>query len=243
MEILERLKTENIAVSLTLSSSAADAETISMLGRLNVRAVFVDISSLNELRDFLKDIERIRSSALSIGVSFDLDRNNYKDIPEILSLCSDNKIAHLVFPMQRLINNKDCFFMNKGEREELAMSLKTTKHQNIKFIIHDPFLWKVFNPEDKYPEGGCQGANSMLYISADNNVYPCPSMPVKLGNLNETNLKDIILSAKKKELRVVLNVIPDECLDCAEKEECTGGCRGRAYVLRDSLKKSDPACK
>lgn len=243
LEILERLKTENIAVSLTMPFSAVDAETIAKLDGLNVRAVFVDISSLNELRDFLKSIELIRTTTLPVGVSFGLDRNNYKDIPEILSLCSENKIAHLVFPMQRLINNKDCFFIAKNERAELAMSLKTTKYQNVKLLIHDPFLWKVFNPEEQYPEGGCQGANSMLYISADNNVYPCPSLPVNLGNLLKTKLKDIILSAEKKELRVALNSMPEECLNCGEKEHCVGGCRGRAYVLNDSLRKADPACK
>jgi GeoRSP system SPASM domain protein len=243
IEILERLKTENIAISLTVTSSALDAKTISMLGGLKVRAVFADVSSLNDLRDFLKGKEQIKDLAVPVGISFNLDRNNYKDIPDILFLCSENKIDHLVFPMQRLIDDKDCFYMAENEREGLASRLKTIDLRNIKLIIHDPFLWKVFNPEERYPEGGCQGANSMLYISADNNVYPCPSMPVNLGTLLETSLREIILSAKKKELRVALNAVPEECLDCEEKEHCVGGCRGRAYVLKKSLKKADPACK
>jgi GeoRSP system SPASM domain protein len=83
----------------------------------------------------------------------------------------------------------------------------------------------------------------MAYISSDGNVYPCPSMPLALGNLRETPLKSILSSAYKKELIKSLFEPPEECLGCGELYQCAGGCRGRVYALADTLDRRDPACK
>jgi GeoRSP system SPASM domain protein len=82
----------------------------------------------------------------------------------------------------------------------------------------------------------------MLYISPSYKVYPCPAMPIELGDLHETSLREIILSGKKKQLRNSLLSPPGECAVCDRAGNCLGGCRGRAYVMTGSLDRSDPAC-
>lgn len=242
LRILERLRDENIAVSLTIPNSSLNTPTIELLIDLNVKTLFVEVSSLNELiaslcLPFIKGV-----SADFLGISFNVNRDNYHEIPDVLSYCIDNKITCLAFPMQRLISEMDCFYINKKDREELALRVKKINHENIKLIIHDPFLWRVFYPSIDFPGGGCQAANSMVYISPDGAVYPCPSMLVKLGDLKTQNLKEIILSPLKKELRKSLGIPPDECIGCKELKQCMGGCRGRAYVVNGSVNRSDPAC-
>jgi len=324
IKILERLRNENMAVSLTISGPAFDSSSAEILNDLNVKTLFIEASSLDELITSLYppfksplppfievippppplekggwgDLKGVRGNFF--GISFNVNSNNYKEIPDVLSFCIKNEIKYLVFPMQRLIselphgklrgirtkqlsedlsfrlvrnlseeglptsgndsnkqqyvqsdaehrgilsiNGSDCFYINKKEREELARKLNKINHENIKLIIHDPFLWRVFYPSINFPGGGCQAANSMIYISPDGIIYPCPSMPVKLGDLKTQKLKEIILSPRKKELRKNLCIPPEECIDCNEQKQCMGGCRGRAYVLKGSLGYKDPAC-
>lgn len=253
IKVLERLKNENIAVSLTIPNSSLNTPTIELLIDLNVKTLFVEASSLEEIKSIHGKIKQDNiiplnpSSAKSgrvdfLGISFNVNRNNFHEIPDVLSCCIEKKIKHLAFPMQRLINESECFYINKKEREELALRVNKIDHENIKLIIHDPFLWRVFYPSIDFPGGGCQAANSMIYISPDGEVYPCPMMPVKLGDLKTQKLKEIILSPQKKELRKSLGIPPDECTDCKELKQCMGGCRGRAYVLKGSLSYKDPAC-
>jgi GeoRSP system SPASM domain protein len=83
----------------------------------------------------------------------------------------------------------------------------------------------------------------MLYISPGFDVYPCPMLPVKLGNILDRPLKEIIRSDEKKGLRRDILKRPSVCVSCGETDACKGGCRGRAYVMTGSLEQPDPACK
>jgi GeoRSP system SPASM domain protein len=82
----------------------------------------------------------------------------------------------------------------------------------------------------------------MLYISPEYKVYPCPAMSIELGDLHETTLREIILSARKKDLRRSLINPPAECAPCDQVNKCLGGCRGRAFASAGSLDRRDPAC-
>lgn len=242
MEILEKLRNKKITVSLAISNSALDNEAIALFSGLNVRALFSEVNSLHELQLSIGKIKSSPKASMSLGISYVVGRKNYQDLPEVLTLCLNNEIEYLVLPMQRLIKSADCFYVNKNEREELSARLNKINHEGMKLIIHDPFLWRAFYPSAQFPAGGCQAANSMIYISPEGAVYPCPSMPVKLGDLNGSTLKQLLLSDFKKEIRQKLLTPPAGCLSCKELNHCMGGCRGRTYVLKGSLMESDPAC-
>lgn len=240
--ILEKLRDKKIAVSLTISNSALDNAAIALFSDLNVRALFIGVNSLHELQLSIGKIRSSPEASMSLGISYAVGRENYQDLPEVLTFCLDNEIEYLVLPMQRLIKAEECFYVNKNEREELSARLNKINHEGMKLIIHDPFLWRAFYQSAQFPAGGCQAANSMIYISPEGAVYPCPSMPVKLGDLNGSTLKQLLLAGFKKEIRQKLLTPPAGCLSCKELNHCMGGCRGRAYVLKGSLMESDPAC-
>ena len=251
IEILERLSGENVTVSLTISGELLNPSTVSLLRRFNVRAVFFGVSSLEEVAatiDKMREYDRTVSDGASWrighrwGISFNVCKTNYRKLPEAVSVCVRNRVPRFVVPMQRLVGNRECIYVSEEERQELALKVSGVEWENGAIAIHDPFLWRVFYPGVQFPEGGCQGANSMFYISPEGDVYPCPSLPVKLGSLQDSSLKDIMLSPQKKELRERLLRPPAECLDCNEVDRCAGGCRGRAYVSSGSLNVHDPAC-
>lgn len=254
IRILERLRDENIAVSLTVSRKCLAPSLIDLLSGFNIRALSLEVSSLDGLTSAAEKIGECRkiSSVPSIsrekrkdfsGISFLVDRENFKDLPEAVSICREKGITRFVLPMQRLFKASDCFSTDTHERQKLGERISRENLQEMKLTIHDPFLWKVFYPSVEFPEGGCQAANSMIYISSEGDVYPCPSLPLKFGNLSKNTLKEMMASSQKRKLRALLSVPPEGCYDCAEVNQCVGGCRGRTYVLADSLGVPDPSCR
>lgn len=243
LDILNLLKGKNIAVSLTISDSAASPSLFAGLTDLPVKTLLVDASSLGRVRALVDKIRQYENAGLFSGVSFNIGKDNFREIPDLVSFCINSGIRELVFPIQRLAAGNDYFCINKDERKKLSLKLSGLDCQKTRITIHDPFLWQVFYPGADYHEGGCQAANSMLYISPDYRVYPCPAMAIELGSLHKTTLKEIILSERKKELRRSILSLPEECSGCGEADKCLAGCRGRALAAFGTLNRLDPACK
>jgi GeoRSP system SPASM domain protein len=243
LEILEKLKNGPVAVSLTVSRSVITPSMLTRLSDLKVKELLIDAFTDDDFRFIAEILRNHKNSSMTIGASFQVEEDNYRDIPGLVSFCLENDITRIVFPMQRLSSKDRCFYIGRQEGKVLTEKLNQIKIDKLKLTIHDPFLWRIFYPEVAFPGAGCQAGNSMAYISPEGNVCPCPSMPIVLGNLNETPLKTILSSAFKKELVKSLRKPPEECLGCGEIEHCAGGCRGRTNVLKGSMELHDPACR
>jgi GeoRSP system SPASM domain protein len=240
--ILDTLKNAPIALSIVAPISALDHAAIRSIQRSSVKAMFAQANSMSDLDKIALISKQAQGNPL-VGIAFPVSTGNFRDLPAALSFCVEQKITHLLLPMQRLRSDEKCFSFSRKEREELTEQLnRIDKPASLKITIHDPFLWRAFFPTVEFPSGGCQAANTMLYISPAADVHPCPIMPIKMGNLLTTSLKDIIFSDRKKEVRQDVLSVPKECERCGELGQCKGGCRGRAYRMTNSLHEADPAC-
>ncbi|MDA8098713.1 MAG: SPASM domain-containing protein [Nitrospiraceae bacterium] len=232
---------KNIALALTVAGEALSARVLERASAGAVRTVLANVTSLEAMRRIAD--QGLFSAARRPGISFDITSGNYREIPEVVSFCLEHAVTDLVFPIQRLSGKEAPFCFTDKERSELAPRLSALAYRSLKLTIHDPFLWPLFYPEKDYHEGGCQAANSMLFIAPDLAVTPCPAMPMILGNLGDTSLREIVLSDAKKELRRILQEPPDACSACKHARVCLGGCRGRALAATRSLIERDPACR
>ncbi len=242
LRILEQFSSENISVSLTIPQSTAGTQDIKNVIARKARSVLIRTSSCDDLWSIVDRRDAIGNS-LSLGVSFEVDRTNYIHLPRLLYFCSQNRIAPVALPMQRLTGEQMCFSLSREERNALSAELSAwEKPEWMKLIVHDPFLWRVIFPSTSFPDGRCQAANTMLYISPEFDVYPCPSLPIKIGSLMSSSLRDIISSLDKQSVRSQILAIPDGCRQCPGLSTCNGGCRGRAFFLKCSLTEPDPGC-
>ncbi|MSN24649.1 MAG: GeoRSP system SPASM domain protein [Geobacter sp.] len=240
--ILEQLQKSGIAVFLSVPAKTVENASLSFLPNIAVKELLLSTEHLNELTPAFSTVKSIPGTA--VGVSFSVTRNNWKQLPELVELCRSSGVQRLVLPMQRLYNNETPFFISVDEQQELTNSLsKKGGIKDLNLTIHDPFLWRAFNPGIPFPQAGCQAANTMIAIAPDGGVYPCPTLPVRLGTIGENSLREIILSSAKKDLRRKLLSPPEDCLDCTDVSICRGGCRGRVLVLEGSLDGIDAACK
>ncbi|HEX5772863.1 MAG TPA: GeoRSP system SPASM domain protein [Geomobilimonas sp.] len=234
--VLEQLKGMPVAVSLTMTSGAFSLLDGNADEGLGVKEILLAVDSLDELVSL--------TGRSSLGVSWTVTRDTWRALPDVVATCRARGFRRLVLPMQRLYSGEAPFFLSRDEQEELERELSAVGGtEGINFTIHDPFLWRPFNPGVPFPQGGCQAANTMIAISPDGGVYPCPSLPVRLGEIGAMSLREIIASPEKKEFRRRLLLDPEECRHCRELAECRGGCRGRAYVMHGTLDGMDEACR
>ncbi|ARM76892.1 radical SAM/SPASM domain-containing protein [Acidianus manzaensis] len=85
--------------------------------------------------------------------------------------------------------------------------------------------------------GGC--GRKMISIYPNGDVYPCQFIDfVKLGNVKEKKLKDILVNIPDFFIHTDKYV---EC-DCKYKQYCKGGDRARAYYWNQNMYGDDPLC-
>jgi GeoRSP system SPASM domain protein len=236
--VLESFKGSGIAVSFTICGDCPERGELGRLHSLGLKEILIDVQSVEEVRGALPFMPA------GTGISFRVTAGNWEELPTLLSLCKGSAIRRLVLPMQRLYTGEPPYAISREEQRELAASLAYVgAGEGLEMTIHDPFLWRSFNPGIQFPQGGCQAANTMMAIAPNGGVYPCPALPVDLGRIGENTLKEIIASTKKKEFRSGLLQFPTECRGCSELDECRGGCRGRSCAQYGTIDRTDPACE
>ncbi|HZV82332.1 MAG TPA: GeoRSP system SPASM domain protein [Geobacteraceae bacterium] len=236
--ILEQCRIARLAVTLTVSPAALSENIRHRLAATPPKELLIEVTSMEQLPP------GTTLPAEVDGISFPVTGSNWPQIPDLFRFASDSDCRRLVLPMQRLYTGEKAFYLSRAELETLTVELALIpRNPDMRITVHDPFLWRGIFPHAPFPEGRCQAANTMLSIDQSGVVYPCPTMPVPLGDLNRTSLRDIATGGAKKELRAKLLSLPAECGGCNDAETCKGGCRGRGEQLADSWEGIDPACR
>jgi GeoRSP system SPASM domain protein len=236
--VLEKFSGSFIAVTLTIPPAAIPEEGWGRLHSTALREILLDVDSVDSLP------AGVGALLPKTGISFRVTAANWNELPTLVTYCREERVSRLVLPMQRLYAGEAPFFIAPEEQRELADSLAFVGGvEGMEITIHDPFLWRAFNPGVPFPQGGCQAANTMMAIAPDGVVYPCPALPVPLGRIGDSSLKEIVASRGKREFRRGLLEYPSQCRGCPEIDVCKGGCRGRGHVIHGSLDGIDPACK
>ncbi len=117
-----------------------------------------------------------------------------------------------------------------------------------KLVVHDYMLWKALRERfpaavgDRVDFAGCQAGSSLVHVDWDGNVYPCDSLPIRLGNLLETPFERIWRSPAREKVFAAIKATPGACERCGAYGGCHGGCRGLAYLSAESFDARDPSC-
>jgi GeoRSP system SPASM domain protein len=235
--VLDRLKSEQIKINITVGKDL-HAQSIEALGGLQV---FIEFDSFEKFQFSLDEILDRINQGYTIGVSFSINKTNFSELPAFIASCIENSINNIRFPIQRA-DDKEIFCPDPEDSRRLSGELNKLDMGSLDLSIHDPFLWKLIHDKDNPNEDGCNGAKTMMYISGDLDVTPCPIMPYSMGNLSGASLKKICSSEERRQVRMELSKLPQECVSCDSAGKCRGGCRGRTYVLFNKFSRKDPAC-
>ncbi|MBI5657833.1 MAG: SPASM domain-containing protein [Geobacter sp.] len=226
---------------LSLTVSAAALQQALVLPEMEkVQKLLVDCAHAGEVE--VAGIALLARSDKPGGISFRVSRGNLADLPTVAAWCERHRVE-LVLPMERLVTGEESLCLDRQEQAELSGRLAAAcSLEALSVTIHDPFLWRIFHPRVPFPDGVCQAANTMLYVDPLGDVYPCPTMPVRLGSLLKQSWHEIVASGDKQEVRRRILALPAACSGCGRQADCRGGCRGRGYAGCKEWDDADPGC-
>ncbi len=219
IRILKRLRSERIKINLTVKNTALDQFNPDTIKDTELTKLYIEFGLLEDLQSSLAEISRLIARGLPFGLSFYLNEKNFKDLPAVISFCIDNSINELKFPIQR-VDEGGIFYPDPETASRVSKEIRKIPLDCLKLTIHDPFMWQLIYLKDNPNEGGCNGAKTMIYISRNFNVTPCPILPVSMGNIRFMSFKDIFSSEKRRGIREGLSSPPKECGSCPVISKC-----------------------
>lgn len=117
-----------------------------------------------------------------------------------------------------------------------------------RLLVHDFFLWKSLSAAfpgatgERVEFSGCQAGTALAYVDWEGNLYPCDSLPIRLGCLENESFEEAWNTPARARVADALRSTPRACEGCGERRGCLGGCRGMAYLASGSFDAPDPAC-
>lgn len=88
---------------------------------------------------------------------------------------------------------------------------------------------------------GCDKWHYALYVSARGEVRPCSGVNLRIGNIRELSLQEIMASPLSRRVRDVNKHLGGRCANCAFNSTCYG-CRAEAYTSSGDAFGEDPTC-
>jgi len=89
----------------------------------------------------------------------------------------------------------------------------------------------------------CSAFVSSVTIMPDGSVTPCPFLRLKLGNIRQQGLYDILNNAYRNQELLDFLSIPQECRSCSLVKLCGGGCKAYRFNNQKSCSGKDPNCR
>lgn len=192
--------------------------------------------------DFHWEIEGGRTFSRCIpgdarAVSFTPDEETILRLPEVLRDFARSSAEELHLPnvdaIRALAAKGHIPVPRAGQfrevSEELARSGISLEGKRI--VVHDFFLFRILR--HVFADGGgkrvtfpgCEAGTRLACVDWEGNVYPCESIPIRLGNLLEIPLERIWGSPQRKRVAEALLQVPVDCDTCMDHS----GCRGLAH--------------
>ena len=89
---------------------------------------------------------------------------------------------------------------------------------------------------------GCSAGRGFVYIKPDGDVWPCPFVEVRCGNVRQVPFPAIWSDSPVfRALRERQDRLQGRCGECPYRRLC-GGCRGRAWATTGDYLAEDPSC-
>ena len=88
----------------------------------------------------------------------------------------------------------------------------------------------------------CAAGDSLVTVMPNGDLYPCRRMPIRVGNLLETPLKDLYYQSELFRALRRRDLVGEGCAGCFYRNLCAGGLRCLSYALTGDPFQADPGC-
>lgn len=190
----------------------------------------------------LAAIDHLKNVGISwIGFSSAIDRHNYGNISDIVTLAIKHKINGISF-MQNRYNSPGVFDQSlwneyKSTCKAIYESMLQYRDQ-LDIYSHDPFMLHLLDQRltDPLERAAFIGANqcnvgrSMISIDPCGDVSACNFIDEVIGNVHEESIEKIWNRlVKRYDSRNAASSASTPCSDCVDASFCQGGCKTFHY--------------
>jgi len=208
--------------------------------------------------DALKGIKAVKKAGILLQVNTTVMEYNLDQLDELVSLVdglgSAIMLMYQLVPVGRGGNIKDAA-LNRENNGRLIRFLE--KKQKKSSVIIEPVAAPQYWPhllENSQKNSkcwisiaeklfhGCTAGRGLLYIKANGDLWPCPFVEKRLGNVKTDDVSDVWQNNPiLQKLRIREKTLKGKCGECKYNSLC-GGCRGRALAFSGDLFAEDSSC-
>ncbi|MGM9999226.1 MAG: radical SAM/SPASM domain-containing protein [Candidatus Bruticola sp.] len=212
--------------------------------------IYDNIRGVRSYRKAMRGIAHLRSACPDASFSFHvtLFKGNHSEIPSIVKKAEELKVDKLIFrialPVGRGANYRDRLFGPDEIAKPLEIINNIPKNKQLNIEIESPTPPK-FHKIRVFDGLGCECGRTSVHISSNGLVYPSALLSAypawKAGDIRQTSFfniwnKSAVLESWRSD------AVCRKCKACDKVASCRGGCRTRAFVLKDDIKAKDPFC-
>lgn len=195
-----------------------------------------------ESAKLLKSLTNIKT-ALAIAVT----KKNLMEVEEYVKFAlkkigANRVVFHRFVPMGRA-SIKDAI-SPKQHASFLKRVLALKKiYGNNQVSYTDPTLYSKICGLDTNEDaiGGCSAGFVALSVDANGDVFPCPRLMVKVGNIRKNKIDNIYNNSRILNKLRNRNNLKGKCGKCSLRFQCAG-CRAYAYSLSKDIFAEDKLC-
>ena len=208
-KMAERLASKNIDLVMALAMDG--------IGEIHdkIRNYKDAWARVNHTIQGLKDIRR-KTPNIILGLKTTVLPQNVDQLGRISSYADENELFTIISPCIITENR----YQNIDRKEDLAFS-KNEIEQMIRFYKSPHFQWDFHRSRlVNYLETGvikkpCSAGFNYFFIRSNGDVYPCPVIKVKIGNIKQTKIENIFFSKAASSFQKKVAKHP-ECRTCTE---------------------------
>lgn len=244
-ELIEFARKLHLRVTLLSNATLLNDELIHSLAELYITEFSTTIFSMNKsvndsitqvsgsLEQILENVRKLSAAGIKTKIKMPVMKKNASSYDDVRAFCDATNLEFMpTFSISSKMNG-----------EQLSQDLRIEMN-DLKDILaksgNKSFLDKTSLPGKKHP---CAALFCSCSISCNGDVYPCNSIPYKIGNILENDIKWIWENSQ--ELKYIQNIKKEdlkECTTCKYEPFCDR-CPGMALLEGGSLLACDPLAK
>lgn len=244
-------KVRDIRIFILTNGTLLSEDIISQIKKYKITGIQISLDgSDKEVHDSIRgcgtfektinSIERLIENNIYTSIHTVLQKENIRDIDDMVLLCNKLKVPRLTFSRLVPIGNSLGRFNSFLSAEQIRIVYQHLYDlkQKFSFINLERDLWQIFDMEYG---STCPAGTSSITLLRDGTIVPCRRVPIAIGNIKERSLDEILFYSKT--IEEFKNKIPEQCHNCKMVSSCKGGCQAIAFaVYRQIGKWADPQC-
>jgi AdoMet-dependent heme synthase len=261
-KILNYCNKHEFDTTLLTNGTLLNYEQVKKLKKSKISKVLISLDSLDKnflkklrgrddiLEKLIKGMELLAKENILYGINTTINESSDKSLEDLVIFAINHGATEINFltirphENEKLIMNKKNF-KKYSETIKKIWRFKKLYKDKIAVGFHDPLSIMILKNclsknelKETTFENECLAGQLWASIQPSGDVQPCNFLPIKLGNIMNSNFSKIWTDSEKKRTELHKN----QCKNCLAGSLCRGGCKSFSFFEEKNINNCDPRC-